>query len=80
MVSVDKFGNLPKKSKPSVKNKRYDKIFADKFNIAAIVMKGDEPAGSYSSTLKSSPYANVSIKNILQMNSGVSPIGRDDEK
>lgn len=126
LVSVDKFGNLPKKSKTSVKNKRYDKIFADKFNIAAIVMKGDEivyeryntkrkinsntpllgmsmsktgasaaigtllcegkiksldePAGSYSSTLKSSPYANVSIKNILQMNSGVSPIGRDDEK
>ena len=125
-VNFDKFGDLPKTSKTSVENKRYDKIFADKFNIAAIVMNADaivyeryntkrkinsntpllgmsmsktgasaaigtllcegkiksldQPAGDYSSTLKASPYANVSIKNILQMNSGVSPIGRDDEK
>jgi len=40
----------------------------------------DDAAGNYSATLKASPYANIRIKNILQMNSGVSPIGRDDEK
>jgi CubicO group peptidase (beta-lactamase class C family) len=125
-VNVDKFGTIPKKAETVVTNKKYDKIFADKFNIATIVLKGDEivyeryatkrkinsntpllgmsmsktaasaavgsilcegkiksledAAGDYSSTLKASPYANVKIKNILQMNSGVSPIGRDDEK
>ena len=125
-VNVDKFGQLPKKEEYSVENKRYDNIFADKFNIAAIVMKGNkvvyeryndkrrisrntplqgmsmsktavsatvgqmlcdgkikslnDPAGVYSPTLKSSPYASIKIKNILQMNSGVSPLGRNDEK
>ena len=125
-VNVDKFGTIPKKAETAVTNKKYDKIFADKFNIATIMLKGDEivyeryatkrkinsntpllgmsmsktaasaavgsilcegkiksledAAGDYSSTLKASPYANVKIKNILQMNSGVSPIGRDDEK
>ena len=125
-VNVDKFGKLPREEETSVENKRYDKIFADKFNIAAIVMKGDkivyeryntkrrinrntplqgmsmsktavgatvggmlcdgkiksldDPAGVYSPTLKSSPYAKIKIKYILQMNSGVSPVGRDDEK
>ena len=125
-VNVDKFGEIPKKPETSVMNKEYDKIFADKFNIATIILKGDEvvyeryatkrkinsntplsgmsmsktaasaaignllcegkikslddAAGNYSATLKASPYVNIKIKNILQMNSGVSPIGRDDEK
>ena len=125
-VNVDRFGAIPKKSETSKRNKNYDKIFADKFNIATIILKGneivyeryatkrkinsntpllgmsmsktaastvigsllcdgkikslDDAAGNYSATLKASPYANIRIKNILQMNSGVSPIGRDDEK
>lgn len=125
-VNVSQFGTPPKQKKTSVENQKFNKIFGDKFNIAAIVMTGDEivyeryntkrkinsntplmgmsmsktgasaaigvllcdgtiksiddVAGAYSPTLKASPYANVSIKNILQMNSGVSPIGRDDEK
>ena len=125
-VNVDRFGAIPKKSETSKRNKNYDKIFADKFNIATIILKGneivyeryatkkknnsntpllgmsmsktaasavignllcegkikslDDAAGNYSATLKASPYANIKIKNILQMNSGVSPIGRDDEK
>ena len=41
-VNVDKFGEIPKKSETSVMNKEYDKIFADKFNIATIILKGDE--------------------------------------
>jgi len=40
----------------------------------------DDKAGLYSKFLKSTPYAKVSIRNILQMNSGVSPLGRSDEK
>jgi CubicO group peptidase (beta-lactamase class C family) len=40
----------------------------------------DDKAGAYSSFLKTIPHGDVSIKNILQMNSGVSPIGRSDEK
>ena len=125
-VNVDKFGVIPKKSETSLRNKKYDKIFADKFNIATIILKDneivyeryatkrkinsntpllgmsmsktatstvignllcegkikslDDAAGKYSATLKASPYANIRIKNILLMNSGVSPIGRDDEK
>ena len=115
----------PRGREISVENERYDEIFADKFNIAAIVIKQDkivyerynaqrgsttatlrfkgcpcktavgatvagilcdgkyalhDPAGVYSPTLKSSPYANIKIKNILQMNSGVFLPGRDDEK
>ena len=126
IVNVEKFGELPGGERSLVENERYDKIFADKFNIAAIVIKQDkivyerynaqrginsntplqgmsmsktavgatvagilcdgkiqslhDPAGVYSPTLKSSPYSNIKIKNILQMNSGVSPLGRDDEK
>ena len=40
----------------------------------------NDKAGKYSSFLASTPYGSVSIKNILQMNSGVSLLGRDDEK
>ena len=41
-VNVDKFGQLPKKENTLVENKRYDNIFADKFNIATIIMKGND--------------------------------------
>ena len=40
----------------------------------------EDEAGMYSKFLNSTPYAKVSIKNILQMNSGVSLLGRSDEK
>lgn len=40
----------------------------------------NDKAGRYSKFLASTPYGSVSIKNILQMNSGVSPLGRGDEK
>ena len=40
----------------------------------------DDKAGNYSNFLKATPYRDVSVRNILQMNSGVSPIGRSDEK
>ena len=40
----------------------------------------NDKAGKYSEFLASTPYGSVSIQNILQMNSGVSPLGRGDEK
>ena len=40
----------------------------------------DDKAGDYSSSLKTKPYCDVLVRNILQMNSGFSPIGRSDEK
>ena len=125
-VNVAVYGALPNGKTTTKDNPALDKIFADKFNLAAIVMKGDEivyerynsqkgidshfpllgmsmsktaagaavgallcdgrlkslddKAGDYSSFLKTTPYRDVSVRNILQMNSGVSPIGRSDEK
>lgn len=40
----------------------------------------NDEAGTYSKFLASTPYGAVSIRDILQMNSGVSPLGRTDEK
>jgi CubicO group peptidase (beta-lactamase class C family) len=53
--------------------------------VGALLCEGkikplDDVAGSYSPFLKTTPYADVTIRNILQMNSGVSPLERDDEK
>lgn len=125
-VNSTKFGNLPKKKKTTVEDKNFERIFGDRYNLAAIIMKGDDivyerynskrkidsnmpllgmsmsktaasatigvllckgkikslddHAGLYSPTLNASPYAKIKIKNILQMNSGVSPLGRRDEK
>ena len=42
IVNVEKFGELPGGERSLVENERYDKIFADKFNIAAIVIKQDK--------------------------------------
>ena len=125
-VNVAVYGKQPTGTTTSVENPAFDKIFADKFNLAAIVMKGDaivyerynkekgissttplvgmsmsktaaaaavgtllcdgsiksldDKAGDYSSFLKNTPYGEVSIKNILHMNSGVGYIGRSDER
>jgi len=40
----------------------------------------DDVTSIHSEFLRTTPYSNVTIRNILQMNSGVSPIGRSDEK
>ena len=40
----------------------------------------DDPMGRYSKNLKSTPYADVSIRNVLQMNSGVSPLNDGGKK
>jgi CubicO group peptidase (beta-lactamase class C family) len=40
----------------------------------------DDTAGEYSKFLSKTPYSNIKIRNILQMNSGVNPEGRSDEK
>ena len=125
-VNAAVYGALPEGETTTKDNPALDKTLADKFNLAAIVMKSDEivyerynsekgidsnfpllgmsmsktaagaavgallcdgklkslddKAGNYSSFLKTTPYHNVSVRNILQMNSGVSPIGRLDEK
>lgn len=125
-VNVAKFGTFPSGKTTEVGNKNFDKFLADKYNMAAIVMKKGEiiyerynkkhkldsnsplvgmsmsktaasaaighllcngkitsledTASKYSKSLASTPYADVTIRNILQMNSGVSPLGRSDEK
>ena len=38
----------------------------------------DDPMGQYSISLKNTPYKNVTIRNVLQMNSGVTPPNRVD--
>jgi len=126
VVNVNQFGKLPQAKKTTVENKKFYQIFGDKFNLAAIVMKGNEVvyeryndkrkinsntllmgmsmsktgasaavgvllcegkiksldnvAEDYSPFLKTTPYAGVTIRNILQMNSGVSSLGINDEK
>ena len=40
----------------------------------------DDPVGEYSNFLQVTAYGTVSIRNVLQMNSGVSPLGRANEK
>ena len=50
--------------------------------IGSIKCKGqikslDDTMGYYSDILKETPYSNVSIRNALQMNSGVSPLNRE---
>lgn len=125
-VNFDVFGEIPNEKMTSKDNPKFNKLFKDKFNLAAIVFKNDEIiyerynkkrgfdsnfpmqgmsmsktaaaaaigsllcdgrikslddiAGSYSETLNDSPYKNIKIKDILQMNSGVSPLGRVNER
>ena len=40
----------------------------------------EDKTGEYSEFLASTPFGRSSIKDVLQMSSGVSPLGRDDEK
>ena len=40
----------------------------------------DDPMGMYSQNLQSTPYADVSIRNVLMMNSGVSPLNDGGKK
>jgi CubicO group peptidase (beta-lactamase class C family) len=40
----------------------------------------DDEVGSYSKFLKNTPYSKVTIKNVLQMNSGVTPLDRKNYK
>ena len=39
----------------------------------------DDKVGAYSSFLDDTAFADVTLRNVLQMNSGVSPLGRTDE-
>ena len=120
------YGEIPNNEPTSMANKKFDKILADKMNLAAIIMHDgnivyeryaskrkidsntplmgmsmsktaisasigallcdgkisslDDTAKQHSKFLATTPYSNISIRNILQMNSGVSPLGRSDEK
>ena len=47
---------------------------------AGKIAKIDDRAGAYSGSLAETVFADVTIRNLLQMNSGVSPLGRGDEK
>ena len=38
----------------------------------------DDPMGQYSISLRNTPYKDVTIRNVLQMNSGVTPPNRED--
>ena len=54
-------------------------------SIGALLCDGkisslDDTAKQYSKFLATTPYSNIAIRNIVQMNSGVSPLGRSDEK
>ena len=119
-------GEIPNGETTSIANKKFDKILADKMNLAAIIIRDgdiiyeryaskreidsntplmgmsmsktaisasigallcdgkisslDDTAKQHSKFLATTPYSNISIRNILQMNSGVSPLGRSDEK
>lgn len=120
-VAVQSYGDQTKLASGGKIGNRYDEFFEDKFNLAAIVLKGGkivyerynqekeitadtvldgmsiaksgaasvighllcdkkikslaDTAGLYSDFLKTTPYANITIKNILLMSSGVSKKG-----
>ncbi|QGG80500.1 serine hydrolase [Litorivicinus lipolyticus] len=125
-VNYFAYGETPNGETTSIADKKFDKILADKMNLAAIIIRDgdiiyeryaskreidsntpltgmsmsktaisasigallcggkirtlDDPARDYSPFLANTPYSDVSIRNILQMNSGVSMLGRSDEK
>lgn len=133
-VNVARFGTVPSGSAAAPasadldldRQEDYDRLLADKFNLAAIILKQgkivyeryhsergidansplvgmsmsktalaaslavlvcdgrlaslDDPAGKYSEFLATTPFANIAVRDILQMNSGVSQLGRADEK
>jgi len=122
-ISVHAYGEKKNLDAGNVKKENFDKIFKDKFNLAALIRKNNElvyarynkkrnidnntilhgmsmsktalstaigsllcegeiaslndELGKYSPTLAKTPYAKISIKNTLQMNSGVEPVQSD---
>ena len=122
-INVHAYGEKKNLDTGNVKKENFDKIFNDKFNLAALIRKNNElvyarynkkrnidnntilhgmsmsktalstaigsllcngkivslndELGKYSPTLAKTPYAKISIKNTLQMNSGVEPVQSD---
>ena len=122
-INVHAYGEKKNLDAGNVKKENFDKIFKDKFNLAALIRKNNElvyarynkkrnidnntilhgmsmsktalstaignllcngkivslndELGKYSPTLAKTPYAKISIKNTLQMNSGVEPVQSD---
>ena len=122
-INVHAYGEKKNLDAGNFKKENFDKIFKDKFNLAALIRKNNElvyarynkkrnidnntilhgmsmsktalstaignllcngeivslndELGKYSPTLAKTPYAKISIKNTLQMNSGVEPVQSD---
>ena len=122
-INVHAYGEKKNLDAGNVKKENFDKIFKDKFNLAALIRKNNElvyarynkkrnidnntilhgmsmsktalstaigsllcdgkiaslndELGKYSPSLAKTPYSKISIKNTLQMNSGVEPVQSD---
>ena len=122
-INVHAYGEKKDLDAGNFKKENFDKIFKDKFNLAALIRKNNElvyarynkkrnidnntilhgmsmsktalstaigsllcdgkiaslndELGKYSPSLAKTPYAKISIKNTLQMNSGVEPVQSD---
>ena len=122
-INVHAYGEKKNLDAGNFKKENFDKIFKDKFNLAALIRKNNElvyarynkkrnidnntilhgmsmsktalstaigsllcdgkiaslndELGKYSPSLAKTPYAKISIKNTLQMNSGVEPVQSD---
>ena len=122
-INVHAYGEKKNLDSGNVKIENFDKIFKDKFNLAALIRKNNElvyarynkkrnidnntilhgmsmsktalstaigsllcdgkiaslndELGKYSPSLAKTPYSKISIKNTLQMNSGVEPVQSD---
>ena len=122
-INVHAYGKKKNLDAVNVKKENFDKIFKDKFNLAALIRKNnelvyarynkkrnidnntilhgmsmsktalstaigtllcdgkieslDDELGKYSPSLNQTPYSKITIRNTLQMNSGVAPIQND---
>ena len=122
-INVHAYGEKKNLDAGNFKKENFDKIFKDKFNLAALIRKNNElvyarynkkrnidnntilhgmsmsktalstaigsllcdgkiaslndELGKYSPSLAKTPYSKISIKNTLQMNSGVEPVQSD---
>ena len=122
-INVHAYGEKKNLDAGNVKKENFDKIFKDKFNLAALIRKNnelvyarynkkrnidnntilqgmsmsktalstaigtllcdgkieslDDELGKYSPSLNQTPYSKITIRNTLQMNSGVAPIQND---
>ncbi len=126
-IDIHSYGHEVTHSLPHVDDQKYNHIFHDRFNLAALLRENDEivfkrfhkgygidentllhgmsmsktalaaavgslqcngsikslddEIGSYSKFLEKTPYSKVTIKNVLQMNSGVTPLnGKNNKK